>query len=302
MNLYVTDNYTFPGSPKIEMTKYKSSNLSVIYCSQGWADYMVGKEERHIEKDCYLGIPHDTEFYRMRSSEDYRMDIAQFGKDIVIRLTDDVSRNLLDYFIHYRPVQKITGERAELAARIMSYIKTLLDKKSEGYNGRIIMEYFKVLLYEVCNNVLEEMSSINRHTHSFTIWRQFMDLLKKNYIEQHEVGWYADQMNISAKYLSKTVRKVTMRSPIEWINETLIGEAMRLLRETDKPIKSIAYELNFSSPSHFINYFKKTVQITPKDYRDNLYTIYDKKDSPIKYEIIREQNDPGKRIYNEWDY
>ncbi len=289
MNLYISDNYSFQETVKMKQIRYKSSNLTVIYCSGGSATYKVGKETYEIEKDCFLAIPHDVEFSRTESSDDYRMDTFQFGKDIVIRITDEISRNLLDYFIWFCPIQKIEGHRAEMAFYIIRYVKELFKDKESAYNGHIIMEYFKILLYEVCNNVLAQMSNLNRHTHSYTIWREFTELLKRNFKEHHDVLWYAGQMNISPKHLHKVISSVTQESPSKWINETIVNEAMRQLRETDRPVKEIAYDLNFSSPSHFISFFKRIVEITPKDYRENLYTLYDKKDSPIKYEIIREQ-------------
>ena len=45
-------------------------------------------------------------------------------------------------------------------------------------------------------------------------------------------------------------------------------EAKRLLRYADKPITAIGNYLGYSSSGHFGNVFRKTVGLTPSEYRE----------------------------------
>ena len=46
-----------------------------------------------------------------------------------------------------------------------------------------------------------------------------------------------------------------------------MGEACRLLRETDSPIVDIAASCGFNDQSYFTNVFKRITGVTPKQYR-----------------------------------
>jgi AraC-like DNA-binding protein len=56
---------------------------------------------------------------------------------------------------------------------------------------------------------------------------------------------------------------------VEWIERFVILEAKVMLRSSNMTIQQIADELNFPSQSFFGKYFKKSVGVSPKEYRNN---------------------------------
>ena len=58
-------------------------------------------------------------------------------------------------------------------------------------------------------------------------------------------------------YLSETIKAVSKRTPNEWIDSYVTIELRMLLRNTQKSIKEIAQELNFSNQSFLGKYFKE---------------------------------------------
>jgi AraC-like DNA-binding protein len=74
-------------------------------------------------------------------------------------------------------------------------------------------------------------------------------------------------MNISAKYLSQTIKQTTGKNALAFINERLVAEAKTLIQFTSLDISEIAYQLNFSDPANFGKFFKKHVQVTPLEFR-----------------------------------
>ena len=53
----------------------------------------------------------------------------------------------------------------------------------------------------------------------------------------------------------------------KWVNDTRIDIAQTLLQGTSKNILDISLECGYSTLTHFIKTFKKTVGITPSEYR-----------------------------------
>ena len=85
--------------------------------------------------------------------------------------------------------------------------------------------------------------------------------------EKINVAFYAAKLHRTPKYLSGAIRRISGRSVAEWINSTLVSEIKMLLKTTDKTVLEISEELNFSSPSVMVQFFRHYTGITPLRYR-----------------------------------
>lgn len=81
----------------------------------------------------------------------------------------------------------------------------------------------------------------------------------------------ADYTKLSPSYLSRLFKKELGVAISSYINEKKIEKAQHLLKYSDYSLVEIANYLAFSSQSHFIQAFKKSVGLTPKKYRDKFY-------------------------------
>lgn len=116
----------------------------------------------------------------------------------------------------------------------------------------------------------EKVVKLNsRSEHKTLTFRQFTKLVSENYTQQRQVIFYADQLCMSPKYLSKLVKDVSGKSAPEWIDSYVLLEAKHLLKYSDMPIKEIVFRLNFSNQTVFYKYFKAHTGMTPTDYRNS---------------------------------
>lgn len=116
----------------------------------------------------------------------------------------------------------------------------------------------------------EKVVKVNsRSEHKALTFRQFIKLVSENYTQQRQVIFYADQLCMSPKYLSKLVKDVSGKSAPEWIDSYVLLEAKHLLKYSDMPIKEIVFRLNFSNQTVFYKYFKAHTGMTPTDYRNS---------------------------------
>ena len=100
-----------------------------------------------------------------------------------------------------------------------------------------------------------------------SIVENFMKLVQEHYREQRLIGFYADKLCVTPKYLSKLVKDHTGRSAGEWIESHVILEARAMLQSSDMTIQQIAVSLNFPNQSFFGKYFKRATGLSPKQYR-----------------------------------
>lgn len=95
----------------------------------------------------------------------------------------------------------------------------------------------------------------------------FKQLVYLDFFKEKSMGYYADKLAVSTNYLNRCVSAVFNKSAKQIILEVAIMHSQLLLMETNKPIASIAYELEFEDPSYFARLFKKLVGVTPTEYR-----------------------------------
>jgi AraC-like DNA-binding protein len=97
--------------------------------------------------------------------------------------------------------------------------------------------------------------------------RKFIQLINTFYIEKRTIEEYAEMLNVTANYLSQSVKSVSGKNALSYINERLLDEAKSIIQYTDLDIAEIAYQLNFSDPANFGKFFKKHTNQTPLEFR-----------------------------------
>jgi len=85
--------------------------------------------------------------------------------------------------------------------------------------------------------------------------------------KRQQVNYYAEKLCITPKYLSTVCRKVSGKSPIRWITDSVMEDSYQLLRNTDMTVKEISNKLGFPNSSFFGQYFREHAGTTPIEYR-----------------------------------
>ena len=78
----------------------------------------------------------------------------------------------------------------------------------------------------------------------------------------------ANHVAMSAAYFSTVFSQTTGRSFISYLTELRIEKAQELLSTTNMKLADIALAVGYSEPNYFSHVFRKTVGITPKEFRN----------------------------------
>lgn len=97
--------------------------------------------------------------------------------------------------------------------------------------------------------------------------RRAMACIHTRYHEPLTREEIADQVGISADYLTDCFRQELGITPITYIRRYRIRQACELLRNTDQSITQIAMNVGFSESAHFSHTFLREMGITPRAYR-----------------------------------
>ena len=121
-------------------------------------------------------------------------------------------------------------------------------------------------------------SSHNKSNATVRVSSLFMDLLERQFpiesmsqrVPFRSPSEYASQLNIHVNHLNKALKETTGKTTSTVIAERIVQESKILLSQTNWNIGEIGWCLGFDELSHFINFFKKFVQISPTAYRSAL--------------------------------
>lgn len=99
------------------------------------------------------------------------------------------------------------------------------------------------------------------------LYNEFLHLVTKYHREASDVHFYAELLNVSARYLAQVTRRISGKSPKSIIDDYLIHEIESLLKTSNLTAQEIAYHFGFSSQAHFSKFFKKIKGISPTQFR-----------------------------------
>ncbi len=168
-----------------------------------------------------------------------------------LHLSDKEKQTLYDI------VQKIDLELSENIDRhsqnlIVSNIELLLNYCTRYYDRQFITR-------KVENN--DVLSNVER---VLTNYFQSSDINEKGL---PTVKYLAEQVHLSANYLSDLLKRETGMNATDRIHHHLIEEAKHLLLNTNKTVGELAFDLGFEYPQYFSRLFKSKMGMTPLEYR-----------------------------------
>ena len=100
------------------------------------------------------------------------------------------------------------------------------------------------------------------------LYREFVDEVVNHVGKNNDVQYYADKLNVSARYLAQVTRLISNKSPKMIIDEHLVRKIEVMLRTTSRTVQEIAFECGFSSQAYLTNFFKKMRGVTPTGFRN----------------------------------
>lgn len=157
----------------------------------------------------------------------------------------------------------------------------------QDYQNEILL-YMQTLLLEiekkeldyeiVCQNLLEVLVvNIIRHTRyalsvnsSHRLSKECAHIkhyIDENYTKNITLDFIASETHMNKYYLVHAFNKYMGTSPINYLIERRIEESKNLLESTNYSILQISEIIGFSSQSYFSQSFKKSMGMTPNQYR-----------------------------------
>lgn len=99
--------------------------------------------------------------------------------------------------------------------------------------------------------------------------REAMDYISLHFNDPHiTIGVIAQALSISEGYLSHTFKKETGLSPLSYLTQYRIQQAMRMLGDCRVKVYEVAEKSGYQDIAYFSTTFKKLTGMSPSDYQN----------------------------------
>lgn len=245
---------------------FRTDVTTALIYLQGSVRFRVNMREFRAQAPCMVLMPADAIIECLEVSADAITRIIVMSRTFSDNIFS-AQNNILPLYKHVvdNPVIDLRGEEEALTTFYMM-LKNLIRNSQSPWRLEAARHLTLALFYAYSGTKHGAAPASNKERKD-EIYSKFIDLLQKHYKQEREIGFYADRLFISPKYLSRMVKEASGRLATEWIEDYVITESKALLSSTTLSIQQISNELNFPSQSLFGKYFKRITGFSPRDYR-----------------------------------
>lgn len=249
---------------------FKIDFTMVLFCQTGYSRGRINLKEFRLETNDVLVAPPGSIGEYIEFGKDCRMvAIADAGANF---FNDDIYSQSV-FFCKYLAEQAVihlTPEEMQEIVEIYHRMRQKVEQTDFKYTRVALQGYIQVLAsigYQWGARYHDHYELEKKtETHQQKIFNTFMELAQRHFKKERTIGFYADKMCLTPKYLSQVIRRVSGRYAGEWIDDYVILEAKALLRSKKYTVAQVCDILGFANASHFCKHFKAAVGCSPGKY------------------------------------
>ncbi len=143
-------------------------------------------------------------------------------------------------------------------------------ENSSMYGRSVLLELFGALLIIISRNISNDDVPLTFYEKDKI--SAILTYIRQNVLdsEKMKVSKIAKEFYMSPNYVSVFIKKHVGISIQQYVIQTKMKMAERLLKQSGLTITEIAQKLNFTDSSHFTKMFKKFKNRTPKEFRKSI--------------------------------
>lgn len=243
--------------------------ILVALCTEGSAQFTIDTQKHDVRKNDIIVISDRHVIDNYVASNDANGLAMMLSVNFFYEVVNDVRDvSLLFLFSRNHPVVSLNEDEVETFKEYFFFLKKKVAENNNHFKRDLVRTMVLAMFYDLSNVIYRVQQVENkRQTRADAIFTQFIRLVEDNYKRERRVSWYAEQMCITPKYLSETVKTVSKHTPNEWIDKYVTLEARVLLKTSTMTIKEISDELHFANQSFLGKFFKEHVGMSPSAYR-----------------------------------
>lgn len=207
-------------------------------------------------------------------SGDFRMTFFKLSPDMFTDTLSSLCRLRPSFFFYMS--RHIAYEPLEgNIRRFLNYCDLLeyrMKYAPENCRRESIMQLLRVYYWDVYTVYINDPAkTTTRYTRKEEIACKFACMIVEEHSPGKDVRYYAERLDISPKYLTTLIKKLSGHSAHDWIVHYTILQIKSLLREPSIDLKTIASRVNFPDQPTLCRFFRRYTGMTASGYRECIH-------------------------------
>lgn len=220
-----------------------------------------------LSKQWEEGYPQETEYEIYQEAEQGRAQsccekartffdwmVARHGEEPM-----DIRLKALELVMRVEYIAFHTGGRTYHFMERHGYLETILalnqyDELKQWYLDKI-------------HHAVSSVVALKDEKNLSTV-EQAVQYIDQNYQQDLSLNGISKEVHLSPYYFSKVFKEETGQNFIEYLTQTRMEHAKKLLSATGQSVKEVCSSVGYSDPNYFSRSFKKYTGMTPREYRE----------------------------------
>ena len=241
---------------------------TIIFCRKGSAHIEIDLIPYEIVANTQLIIIAGSIVHNISNSDDFRISYIIFKHEVYDEVTAQLESSFT-FFLKEYPCVQLNEKRINKMNYLVEAMEDFYNEKTNCFRVKIFKNNIQSFLLDVYDKTrtlfkIDKSEEVGRREELFI---KFIHLIHNFCPKEREVGFYAEKLYITSRYLSSITQSVAEKSAKYIIDKHAIQRIKIMLKYSNMSIQDISYELNFPDQSFFARYFKKHTGMTPIEYR-----------------------------------
>ena len=241
---------------------------TIIFCRKGTANIEIDLIPYEIVANTQLIIIAGSIVHNISNSDDFKISYITFKHEVYDEATAQLEPSFT-FFLKEYPCVQLGEKKINKMNYLVEAMEDFYNEKTNCFRVKIFKNNIQSFLLDVYDKTrtlfkIDKSEEVGRREELFI---KFIHLIHKYCPQQREVGFYAEKLYITSRYLSSITQNVADKSAKYIIDKHAIQRIKIMLKYSNMSIQDISYELNFPDQSFFSRYFKKHTGMSPLEYR-----------------------------------
>ena len=257
-----------------------SDYLCHAYCHEGCCTFQRnGRSFRFEAGDCLIIARRGDLVMNLEESEDFRVDVIYVTQKFIELSTPQSNYGMRgQLFLFQNPIMKLKPEQQEICRLNFETVKRRLRQTDHHFRHDALMNAVECMIIDFFDFHSKLYPADKITSQQYQLMEEFMAMLERgDFRRNRDIGYYADKLCVTSKYLSEVCKKVSGLPAAFWITRYTSLDISRLLRERLRvgdqrsgfrySFTDISDMFGFSSLSHFSRYVQTNLGAKPSDLR-----------------------------------
>ncbi len=247
-----------------------SDYLLHSYCYSGECTFTFnGRSHTFKAGDCMILNQRSGLIKNIVQSPDFQCTTIYVSQSFIEVCTPESNYGMKGHLALFNnPVIRLTPEQQYVCRLNFDYIKSRLAVPHHHFHRLAMINAIQCMIIDFFDFHAENYGGQTISNQYTKLMDSFLSLLENgDYYHNRDLGYYADKLCVTTKYLSEVSKKVSGFPANYWISRYTALAIRRLLKDRNLSFTDISEMFNFSSQYYFTRYVRKYLGTSPSDFR-----------------------------------